>query len=58
MPTTTTGAWQIRVEQPVAPELDASGATDHGEDEAQTAMDVLTDQGYFGHTPEDEGSGS
>lgn len=58
MPTTITGAWQIPVEYPVAPEIDASGAADHGEDEAQAAMDVLTTQGYFGHSPSDEGSGS
>lgn len=52
--TTTTGAFQQRLTQTVAPEIDASSADDHGEDEAQTTMDALTTKGYFGHTPEDE----
>lgn len=54
MATTTTGDWQIRTSQAVAPETDAATIADNGEDAAQTAQDAIDAVGYIGTVPEEE----
>lgn len=49
--TTTSSASQQRIAQEVYPDIDASGATDLGQGEAQTKMDTATTQGYVGIAP-------
>ena len=49
MATTTTGAWQQRIEQAVAPELDNSGTSSASKTEVDAAMDAINTAGFIGH---------